>query len=78
MAKKVTKKAPVVETPVAPAPAPPPAPVVARGVAQPKEKKVKEPETAEVKWARRLARWSKKADAAGCDSKGLMRAFLGA
>jgi hypothetical protein len=86
MAKVVSKKAQA-KVQAAPAPVAPVAPVKVEAQVQAPVAQVpvvkakpekKAPESAEVKWARRLARWSKKAELAGCDSKGLMRAFLGA
>jgi hypothetical protein len=82
MAKKITRskktqaEAPALE--VAPVVASAPVPVVAgetptKPVKARKEKVV---ETAEIKWRRRLARWSKKAQAAGADPKALMEEAL--
>lgn len=85
MAKKVSKKvqaqvAPTpaeVAAPVAPAPAQAQAPVVDRGAVV-KTKVKKEPESAEVKWRRRLGRWQAKAEKAGVDAKALMTEALAA
>src|SRR5262249_49764292 len=64
--KKVEKKevAPVVQAE---------APVVQAEAPVPVVKAKKEPETAETKWRRRLARWQGKAEAQGVDAKSLMR-----
>lgn len=71
MAKRVSKKAQVevvAQAPVEVAPAPVPVEV----------KKVKEPESAETKWARRLKRWSLKVEAEGVDPVKLMKELMAA
>ena len=79
MAKKIIKKAQAeVVAPIAPvevAPVAVPVVKVPKGrAATDSAEKITErqPETAETKWARRLARWATKASAAGCDAKAIM------
>ena len=52
---------------------------VTRGVRVPRSERppAEGPEEVRAKWKRRLARWSKKAEAAGVDAKGLMQGALG-
>ncbi len=78
---KVSKKAKAqAEAPAAVAPIAAAAPVVQ---AEPKKTGRKQrsqdtPDEAKARWARRLARWSKKAEAAGVDARALMQAALAA